>query len=126
MLTEPTAKSPTCRSVARFCPPEKFLRLKTFREKKETSRQFDFFCLYGAHLHLRRLVVAAVFVLVSGAVAVTQEALKAVLAPQLSHDLVERLTVERVVVHGKGWIADGGKQGCVCVLPETKCSHYTK
>lgn len=90
------------------------------------KKQFDFFCLYGAHLHLRRLVVAAVFVLVSGAVAVTQEALKSVLAPQLSHDLVERLTVERVVIHGKGWIADGGKQGCVCVLPETKCSHYTK
>lgn len=80
---------------------------------------------YSTHLHLSRLVVATIFVLISRSVAVAEEALEAVLAPQLSHDLVEGLTVEGVVVHSKGGIADGGKQGCVCVLPEAKCSRYT-
>lgn len=83
------------------------------------------FYFYSTHLHLSRLVVAAIFVLISSAVAVTQEALKAVLSPQLSHDLVERLTVQSVIIHSKGWVADGGKQGCICVLPGTKCSHYS-
>lgn len=80
---------------------------------------------YSTHLHLSRLVVAPIFVFISRSVAVAEEAFEAVLAPQLPHDLVEGLTVEGVVVHSEGWIADGGKQGCVCVLPEAKRSHYT-
>lgn len=59
-------------------------------------------------------------VLVGSAVAVTQETFKAVLAPQLANNLVQSLTVERVVIHRKGRVADGGKQGCVCVLPGRK------
>lgn len=84
-------------------------------------------CLYfySTHLHLSTLVVAPIFVFVSCSVAVTEKAFEAVLAPQLPHDLVEGLAVEGVIVHSEGWIADGGKQGCVCVLPEAKCSHYT-
>lgn len=59
-------------------------------------------------------------VLVGSAVAVTQETFKAVLAPQLANNLVQSLTVERVVIHCKGRVADGGKQGCICVLPGRK------
>lgn len=59
-------------------------------------------------------------VLVGSAVAVTQETFKAVLAPQLTNNLVQSLTVERVVIHRKGRIADGGEQGCICVLSGRK------
>lgn len=82
-------------------------------------------CVSSTHLHLSRLVVAAIFVFISRSVAIAEEALKAVLAPQLPHDLVQGLTVEGVVVHSKGRVADGGKQGRVRVLPEAKRSRYT-
>lgn len=99
--------------------------LKKKKKKPFTINKKKCLPFYSTHLHLSRLVVASIFVLISSSVAVAEEAFEAVLAPQLSHDLVEGLTVEGVVIHGKGWVADGGKQGCVCVLPEAKCSRYT-
>lgn len=59
-------------------------------------------------------------VLVGRAVPVTQETFEAIFTAQLANDLVQRLAVEGVVVHSKGWIADGGKQGGVCVLASRK------
>lgn len=64
-------------------------------------------CPTSAHLHFCRFVVAAILVLVRRPVAVTEETLEAIFAPQLAHDLVQSLSVEGIVVHGKGRIADG-------------------
>ena len=68
------------------------------------------------HLHFGGLVVAAVLILVGRAVTVPEEALEAILSPQLADDLVKCLAVERVVVHRKGRVADGRQQCRVCVL----------
>lgn len=58
-------------------------------------------------LHFCRLVVAAVLVFICSAVAITDETLKAVFSPQLANNLVQCLTVEGVIVHCKGRVADG-------------------
>ena len=55
-------------------------------------------------------------VLVGRAVSVPEEALEAVLSPELADDLVQRLAVERVVVHREGRVADGGQQRRIGVL----------
>lgn len=80
----------------------------------------SFGCPSSTHLHFSRFVVAAILVFISGAVAITEEAFEAVFTPQLADNLVQCLTVEGVVVHCEGRIADGGKQGCICVLPGRK------
>ncbi|TNN68363.1 hypothetical protein EYF80_021416 [Liparis tanakae] len=49
---------------------------------------------------------AAILVFVGGAVAITEEALEAVFAPQLADNLVQCLTVEGIVIDCKGRVAD--------------------
>lgn len=73
-----------------------------------------------SHLHFSRFVVASILVFVSGAVAIAEETLEAIFAPQLADNLVQGLTVEGIIVYCEGRIADGWKQGCVCVLPGRK------
>ncbi|KAG7236946.1 hypothetical protein INR49_032952 [Caranx melampygus] len=58
--------------------------------------------------------------------AVTEEAFEAIFAPELANNLVQCLTVQSIVVHSKGRIADGWKQGCIRLYPPQHCSHpYT-
>lgn len=70
----------------------------------------------GRYLHLRGFVVPPVLVFVGCAVAVAQESLEPILPLELAHYLVQGLTVEGVVVHGEGRVADAGQQGRVRVL----------
>lgn len=79
----------------------------------------------STNLHFSRFVEAAILVFVSGAVAITEETLEAVFSPQLADNLVQRLTVEGIVIYCKRRIADGWKQGCICVLPGRKYLIYT-
>ena len=72
---------------------------------------------HSTNLHFSRFVETAFLVFVSGAVAIPEETFEAVLAAQLADDLVQCLAVEGVIIYCKGRIADGWKQGCVCVLP---------
>lgn len=98
-------------------PIKKKILKNTQNNKKKIMILYVFFAWQRTHLHLCWFVVPPVVVLVGRAVSVTQETLEAIFAAQLANDLVQCLTVEGVVVHCKGGIADGGKQGCVCVLP---------
>lgn len=78
--------------------------------------QSFFFSYIDAYLHLGGSVVLAVLVLVGGPVPVSQEAFEAVFALELAHDLVERLAVQGVVVHGERRVADAGQESGVRVL----------
>lgn len=98
--------------------------LKKENDPSQSTKR-NFLCFNSTHLHLSRLVVASIFVFISSPVAIAEEAFEAILASQFSHDLVEGLTVEGIVIHSEGWVADSGKQGCVCVLSEAKCSRHT-
>lgn len=82
---------------------------------------------YGrSNLHLSWFVVPSIMVLVGRAVTVTQEAFEAIFTTQLTNNLVQCLTVEGVVIHCKGGIANGWKQGCICVLPSRRNSASIK